>query len=124
VEVRTLANGRVALDAESVPTIRTTLRGDLLERGDAGYDEARTVYNAMIDKYPAPVARCADVADVIAAMDFARENSLFLAVCGGGHNGAGLSLCDHGLVVDLGRLGGVRVNPADRTVRVGAGCVG
>jgi FAD/FMN-containing dehydrogenase len=105
----------------AVETLRAALRGDLLRRGHAGYDEARRVYNAMIDKHPALIARCVDVADVIAAVNFAREQRLTLAVRGGGHSGPGLGTCDGGLVIDLGRMRGVRVDPAARTVRVEGG---
>lgn len=98
------------------------LRGTVIGQGDAGYDEARKIYNGMIDKRPAAIARCADVADVIACVNFARENGLTVAVRGGGHNGAGLGLCDDGLVIDLSRMRGVRVDPANRTVRVDGGC--
>ena len=76
----------------------------------------------MIDKQPALIARCVDVADVIAAVNFAREHELTLAVRGGGHNGAGLGTCDDGLVIDLSRMKGMRVDPAARTVRVEGGC--
>lgn len=120
--VKTLSNGTVTLNEEAIAGFRASLRGELIERGDSAYGQARSIYNAMIDKHPALIARCADVADVIAAVDFARENGLLLAVRSGGHNGAGLSLCDDGLVIDLSGLGGVRVNPAERTVRVGPGC--
>jgi hypothetical protein len=123
VQVKALESGQVALDETVVAGFRASLRGELIGRGDAAYDQARAIYNAMIDKRPALIARCADVADVITSIDFARENGLLLAVRGGGHNGAGLSLCDDGLVIDLSGLGGVRVDPVERTVRVGAGCV-
>jgi len=103
--------------------LRARLRGELLTPDDAGYDAARRVYNAMIDKRPALIARCADASDVIAAVTFAREHDLLLAVRGGGHNGAGLGVCDGGLVVDLSPMKGVRVDPVSRTARVGAGCV-
>ena len=99
------------------------LRGPLIGPGDAGYDEARKVYNAMIDRRPRLVARCADVADVIASVTFAREHDLLLAVRGGGHNGGGLGVCDDGLVLDLSGLRGIRVDPQARTVRVDGGCL-
>ena len=105
-----------------VGTLKQSLRGGLIQTGDPGYDEARSLYNGMIDKRPALIARCADVADVMSAVAFARENGLLLAVRGGGHNGPGLGSCDGGLVVDLSPMRGVRVDPAARTVRVGAGC--
>ncbi len=104
-------------------TYRAQLRGSLVQPGDAGYDQARTVYNAMIDKRPRLVARCADVADVIASVNFARSHDLLLAVRGGGHNGGGLGVCDDGLVIDLSGLRGIRVDPAERTVRADGGCL-
>jgi len=106
-----------------VSDFRATLRGELLRQGDAGYDAARKIYNGMIDKRPALIARCVDVADVINCVHFARKQKLLLAVKGGGHNGPGLALVDDGLVLDLSRMKGIRVNPAARTVRVEGGCV-
>src|SRR5690348_3046139 len=99
-----------------------SLRGQLIGRSHAEYDAARKLYNAMIDKRPLLIARCADVADVIAAVNFGRENNLLIAVRGGGHNGPGLGSCDDGLVIDLSMMKGVRTNPKGRTVRVGPGC--
>jgi FAD/FMN-containing dehydrogenase len=101
--------------------LQTTLRGEQIARGDPGYDEARSVYNAMIDRRPALIARCADVADVIAAVRFGREEGLEVAVRGGGHNGAGLGLVDDGLVIDLSLMRGVRVDPERRTAQVAGG---
>jgi hypothetical protein len=98
------------------------LRGILIGRDHPDYDEARKLYNGMIDKRPLLIARCADVADVIAAVKFGRDNNLRIAVRGGGHNGPGLRSCDDGLVIDLSTMKGVRVDPATRTVRVGPGC--
>ena len=106
---------------EAIQGLATAVRGTVTGPGDAGYDEARAVYNGMIDRRPALVVRCADVADVIAAVRFARDNGLAVAVRGGGHNGAGLGTCDDGLVIDLGALRGVRVDPAERTVTVEGG---
>ena len=102
--------------------LRASLRGALIDRGDRGYDEARKLYNGMIDKRPRLIARCADVADVITAVNFGRDNGLLIAVRGGGHNGPGLGSVDDGLVIDLSMMKGVRVDPASRTVRVGPGC--
>jgi len=102
---------------------RASFRGETLVPGDAGYHEARKLYNAMIDKKPALIARCVDVADVIASVNYARENGILLAVRGGGHNGPGLGSCDGGLVIDLSRMKGVRVSPAARIADVAGGCV-
>jgi len=111
------------MPTQSIDQLGSTFRGELIEPTDAAYDSARKVYNGMIDKRPKLVARCADAADVMAAVQFGRENDLLTAVRGGGHNGAGLGTCEGGLVIDLSRLRGVRVDPAARTARVGAGCV-
>ena len=96
--------------------------GQLVGPEDTGYDEARAVFNAMIDKRPALVAQCASVDDVVAAVGFARKHDLLVAVRGGGHNGGGLGTCDDGVVIDLSQLKGVDVDPRARTVRVAGGC--
>jgi len=101
---------------------KSSLRGRLITPQDSDYDQARRVYNGMIDRYPRLIARCADVADVMAAVRFARAHDLLLAVRGGAHNGPGLGTCDDGLVIDLSGMRGVRVDPAARTVRVEGGC--
>ncbi|HZP00440.1 MAG TPA: FAD-binding oxidoreductase [Terriglobia bacterium] len=98
--------------------------GNILTPADEGYEAARKVYNGMIDKRPGAIARCADVADVIAAVRVARDQDLLVAVRGGGHNAGGLGSCDGGLVIDLSRMRGVRVDPAARTARAEAGCTG
>ena len=98
------------------------LAGTLLQPGDEAYDEARTVFNSMIDKHPALIAQCAGPDDVIAALRFGREHGLEIAVRSGGHSVAGASLCDGGLVVDVRSMKGIEVNPDACTVRVGAGC--
>lgn len=103
-------------------SLRSNLRGELILPNDRGYDEARQVYNAMIDKHPAVIARCIDVADVVTAVNFAREHQMLLAIRSGGHNGPGLGTCDDGMVIDLSRMKGIHVDPVHRTVRVEGGC--
>ena len=97
-------------------------RGRVVQPGDPDYDTARALYNGMIDKRPRLIAQSVDVADVIAAVNFARERGLLLAIRGGGHNGPGLGSCDDGLVIDLSMMKGVHVDPAKGTVRVEPGC--
>jgi FAD/FMN-containing dehydrogenase len=109
------------LEKSMSETLQSNLRGILLTPNDEGYDEVRQLYNGMIQRYPAMIARCVDVADVIQCVNFARENGLTLAVRGGGHNGAGLGMVDDGLVIDLSLMKSVRVDPAARTVRVDGG---
>ncbi len=103
-------------------TLSDQLRGSVVGRTDPAYDEARKVYNAMIDRRPGLIAFCADVDDVVAAVNFARENDLRVAIRGGGHNGAGLGICDDGLVIDLSSMRNVRVDADAGTVRVEGGC--
>lgn len=110
------------LKTESVTELKTNLRGRVIEPHDPEYDDARKVYNAMIDKKPRLIARCADVADVIHSVNFARNNNLLLAIRGGGHNGGGLGICDDGVVIDLSSIRYTRVDPSARTVTVGGGC--
>ncbi len=95
--------------------------GELIRRGDEGYDDARIVYNAMIDRHPALIARCTGVADVIAAVNFARENGLVVAVRGGGHSVPGYGVCEGGIVIDLTPMKGIWVDPDARTARAQAG---
>src|SRR5213080_3554124 len=92
-----------------------------LRPGDAGYDEARRVFNGMIDRRTALIVQCADEADVAAAVTQARERSVEVAVRGGGHNVAGNAVCDDGLVIDLSRMKGIRVDPVHRTARAEPG---
>ncbi len=110
------------MDNEEIGKFAQSLRGALIGRDHADYDEARKLYNGMIDKRPLLIARCANVADVIAAVNFGRDSKLAIAIRGGGHNGPGFGSVDEGLVIDLSMMKGVRVDPANRTVRVGAGC--
>jgi FAD/FMN-containing dehydrogenase len=110
-----------SLGDATVQELREGLRGDLIGPRDAGYDEARSVWNGGIDRRPALIARCAGVADVITAVRFARSQQLTIAVRGGGHSVAGFGTCDDGMVIDLGPMNGIRVDPAARTVRAEGG---
>ena len=107
------------MNDEAIAKFGQSLRGALIGRNHPEYGEARKLYNAMIDKRPLLIARCADVADVIVAVNFGRENKLPIAVRGGGHNGPGLGSVSDGLVIDLSTMKGVRVDPKNKTVRVG-----
>jgi FAD/FMN-containing dehydrogenase len=101
--------------------LTTAVKGRVVERGDSGYDEARALYNAMIDKHPAAIVYCVDDADVAAALKFGRERGLRIAVRSGGHNGAGLASVDDGLVIDLSSMNNIAVDPSARMVRVQGG---
>ena len=109
------------LSNRSVENLRKRLHGTLLTAADLGYDAARRVWNGMVDKRPAVIARCADTGDVVACVNFARDHDLLLSVRGGGHNYAGKAICDGGLVVDVSAMKGIQVDTARRTVRAQAG---
>ena len=106
---------------DRIERFRTAFRGELIQPGDAGYETARKIWNASIDKHPGIIARCSGVADVVAAVNFARENELLVAVRGGGHNVAGRALCDDGIVIDLSGMKGIRVDARHRTATVQGG---
>ncbi len=110
-----------AIHEAVIQDVRSTLRGELLEPGDDGYDAARTVWNGMIDRRPALIARCRGAADVIAAVNFARERELLVSIRGGGHNVAGNAVCDGGLMIDLSAMKGIHVDPEARTARAEPG---
>ncbi|MFL6351283.1 MAG: FAD-binding oxidoreductase [Bryobacteraceae bacterium] len=107
---------------QAITEFRGQFRGRVLEAEEPAYEEARKVYNAMIDRKPRLIVDCTDVADVIAAVRMANANDLRVSIRGGGHNAAGLGVCDEGMVIDLSRINYVRVDPSARTVLVGAGC--
>jgi len=111
------------LNEAAITAFRSSLRGELIEPGDSSYEAARKVYNAMIERRPRLIARCADTADVMAAVKFAREQHLLVATRGGGHNAGGLGVCDGGLVIDLSPMSHVHVDPKKKTVMVGAGAL-
>jgi FAD/FMN-containing dehydrogenase len=106
----------------SIENLAVRLRGKLIRQGDPGYDQARKLYNGMIDKHPALIANCANVADVIECIRFAREEGMLTAIRSGGHNGAGLGCCDGGLVIDLSHMKGIHIDPEAKTAWVEAGC--
>jgi len=112
-----------ALDRGLVDALKPRLRGALLTAADAGYDDARAVWNGMIDRRPALVVRCLGTADVVAGVNFAREQGIALSIKGGGHNISGLAVADGGLVLDMSRMRGVWVDAAARTARAQAGCL-
>src|SRR5918997_1283146 len=109
------------LDSALVEEFQGKLRGGLLRPTDAGYDGARAVWNGMIDRRPALIARCVGAADVIQAVHFARTHHLLVSVRGGGHSAAGHAVCDGGLMIDLSPMKGLRVDPGRRTARAEPG---
>lgn len=111
------------LDRNIIDSFRTRLRGPLLLPGDPVYDEGRAIWNAMIDRRPALIVRCLGVADVISAVNFAREHGLTLSIKGGGHNISGLAVCDEGVMLDMSLMRGVWVDPIARTARAQPGCL-
>jgi FAD/FMN-containing dehydrogenase len=122
-DMQTDTKKATGIKQDAIAALRTKLRGDLIQPSDPQYDMARKVYNAMIDKRPALIIRPVDVADVSSAVGFATEQKLEVAVRGGGHNGPGFGTVEGGLVIDLSRMRGVRVDPDEKTVRVAGGAV-
>jgi len=112
-----------SLDAASLEKLREDFRGELILPGDKDYESSRIVWKAIADRHPAIVARCTRVEDVIAAVRFARELDLVVAVRGGGHSVAGFSTCDAGIVIDLSGMRAVQVDPVKRTARVQGGAL-
>src|SRR6186713_1148392 len=111
----------IELDRGALDALRASFRGELVRPTDPTYDAHRKVWNGSIDRHPALIARCAGVADVIAAVQFAREAGAVVAVRGGGHSFPGHSVCEGGVLIDLGPMRGIRVDPEARTARVQAG---
>ena len=121
IQVITTEGGQAVLAEAKMKEFESGLRGELLRPGDDGYDGARAIWNGMIDKRPALIARATGVADVIDAVRFARTNNLLVSVRGGGHNVAGLAVCDGGLMIDLSLMKGIHVDPKARTARAQPG---
>src|SRR3954464_6724563 len=107
---------------QAITEFRSQFQGPIIEPGDARYEQERKVFNGMIDRKPRLVIKCTDRADVMAAVRMAKRSDLKVAIRGGGHNAAGLGVCDDGLVVDVAAISYVRVDPSARTALVGAGC--
>jgi FAD/FMN-containing dehydrogenase len=113
----------MTLEPPQLQDLRARLRGPVLLPGDPGYDQARSIWNGMIDRRPALIVRCLGTADVIAAVNFAHQHGILISVKGGGHNISGLAVCDGGMMLDLGLMRGVWVDPARRLARAQGGCV-
>ncbi|MFZ0532234.1 MAG: FAD-dependent oxidoreductase, partial [Anaerolineales bacterium] len=123
MKVKMLDGGEFDLKQDVIESLRTRLKGPLLLPGDAGYEESRTVWNAMFDRKPALVVRCLGVADVIACVRFVREHNLLLCIKGGGHNIAGLASADGALMLDMSLMRGVWVDPHEKVAHAQAGCL-
>ena len=121
IEIAAMTGRQVVLNSDVIEQFHTGLRGSHLLRGDDGYEAARKIYNAMIDHRPAIIARCAGTTDVIAAVNFARNNGLLVSVRGGGHNVSGNAVCDGGLMIDLSPMKSVRVDPQGKAAHAEAG---
>src|SRR5512143_1384625 len=121
VSVRRSDGGSMTLDSSAIESLKDGLRGSLFLPEDVGYEKARTVWNAMIDRRPALVVHCAGVNDIKQAVDFGRTNGLLTSVKGGGHNIAGSAVCDRGLLIDLSGMRSVRVDPGAHVAHVEPG---
>src|SRR4030095_2204485 len=119
----TTQGGTLERKHEAIETLKMRLRGPLIPPGAPGFDDSRSIWNAMIDRRPALVVRCLGVADVVAGVNFAREQGLALTIKGGGHNIAGLAVCAAGLLLDLSLMRGVWVDPAARVAHAQGGCL-
>src|SRR2546426_4936739 len=120
----TTLSGFVELQERAISDLRKRLSGPLVVCGDAGYDEARTIWNRMIDRRPALIARCAGTDDVVTALRFAREHGLLISVRGGGHNATGTAVCAGGLMIDLSPMKSARVDPRRRRMPAEPGLTG
>jgi FAD/FMN-containing dehydrogenase len=123
VNARTIAGTEFAFDASLANELKGKLRGPLLMPAEPGYDESRSLWNGMIDRRPAAIARCAGAADIVACVDFARSRDMLLSIKGGGHNISGLAVGEESLMLDLSAMRGVWVDPSARRARAQAGCL-
>lgn len=112
---------QTSIPSAAIQAFKASIHGEVIGQRDEGYEHARKVWNAWVDKHPALIVRCADVSNVIAAMHFARRHDLTVAVRGGGHDLAGHGVCDDGLVIDLSRMKGIQVDPQQRIARAEPG---
>jgi len=124
LRVITSEGAPATLEEATVQSFADSLRGRLLQRGDDGYDEARKLFNGMIDRRPALIAQCHGAADIAAAVRFAREHNLIVSIKGGGHSVTGNAVCYGGLMIDPSRMKSIRVDPAQQTVRAEPGVLG
>lgn len=111
------------INKTTLSALKKNLRGKILQHGDNGYDTARQIWNALIDRHPALIVRCLNTRDVVQAVNFARKHDVLVAVKGGGHNVAGNAVCEGGIMIDLSLMRTVKVDPASKTVRVAGGCL-
>jgi len=123
MEAKTIEGREIDLKQETLDGLKKRLQGPVFVPGDFGYDESRTVWNGMISKRPAAVARCLGIADVITCVQFAREHELLLCIKGGGHNIAGLATADGALMLDMSLMRGVWVDPQKKVAHAQAGCL-
>lgn len=121
LRIKTKTGQETTISTNIIDEFKTGMRGKVIYPGDADYDDARKIHNAMIDKHPALIAQCTGVADIITSLKLARENSLLFTVRGAGHNVAGSSVCDGGIVIDLSHMKGIRIDPSERTAQVEPG---
>lgn len=120
--IKTLDGSSIELSGKTLDGFRLQLHGELLTVGEAGYDESRTIWNAMINRRPGLIVRCVGVADVMACVNFARQHNLLLSIRGGGHNISGLAVCDGGMMIDMSLMRGVWLDKDKNTVHAQAGC--
>ena len=123
MKAKTMAGFEINLNQDTLDGLKMRLRGPVLVPGDVSYEESRTVWNAMIDRKPAVVARCIGVADVIACVQFAREHKLLLCIKGGGHNIAGLATADGAMMLDMSLMRGVWVDTQGKVAHAQVGCL-
>src|SRR5919201_3187196 len=115
------AGTQTTLDPQAVQAFAAAVRGRVIASDDPGYDEARAIWNGLIDRRPAAIVQCRGTADVVDAVNFAREHDLLLSIKAGGHNVAGKAVNDGGIVIDLSQMNGVHVDPTHQTVRAQGG---